>query len=124
MADKLFGTWGRWAAITATIMASLSAFSVTLGASARIMRPGLAQLYEFGIGAASLLDAAIPAQAQVAGKAIRDLVIPEECLIAAIIREGKFVVPRGETRLMEDDRVVFIGPAAVVHKAADMVTKQ
>ena len=36
-ADRLFGVWGRWAGITATIMASLSAFSVTLGASARIL---------------------------------------------------------------------------------------
>ena len=37
VADKLFGGWGRWAGITATIMASLSAFSVTLGASARVL---------------------------------------------------------------------------------------
>ena len=36
-ADRLFGPWGRWAGIIATIMASLSAFSVTLGASARIL---------------------------------------------------------------------------------------
>ncbi|MGD8993304.1 MAG: amino acid permease, partial [Desulfobacterales bacterium] len=36
-AERLFGGWGRWAGITATIMASLSAFSVTLGASARIL---------------------------------------------------------------------------------------
>jgi amino acid transporter/Trk K+ transport system NAD-binding subunit len=36
-ADRLFGPWGRFAAILATIMASLSAFSVTLGASARVL---------------------------------------------------------------------------------------
>jgi amino acid transporter len=36
-ADRLFGPWGRFAAIIATIMASLSAFSVTLGASARVL---------------------------------------------------------------------------------------
>jgi amino acid transporter len=36
-AERLFGAWGRWAGIIATIMASLSAFSVTLGASARIL---------------------------------------------------------------------------------------
>lgn len=36
-ADRLFGVWGRFAAILATIMASLSAFSVTLGASARVL---------------------------------------------------------------------------------------
>lgn len=37
VADTLFGPWGRWAGIIATIMASLSAFSVTLGASARVL---------------------------------------------------------------------------------------
>ncbi|MFC1705274.1 APC family permease [Planctomycetota bacterium] len=37
VADRLFGACGRWAAITATVMASLSAFSVTLGASARVL---------------------------------------------------------------------------------------
>jgi len=36
-AERVFGAWGLWAAITATIMASLSAFSITLGASARVL---------------------------------------------------------------------------------------
>ena len=36
-AERLMGPWGRLAGITATIMASLSAFSVTLGASARVL---------------------------------------------------------------------------------------
>lgn len=36
-AEQLFGPWGRWAGVIATIMASLSAFSVTLGASSRIL---------------------------------------------------------------------------------------
>jgi len=35
--ERVFGSWGRWAGIVATIMASLSALSVTLGASARIL---------------------------------------------------------------------------------------
>lgn len=37
VADRLFGPWGRWAGIIGTIMASLSALSVTLGASARVL---------------------------------------------------------------------------------------
>jgi len=87
-----------------------------------IERPGLAQLYEFGIGAASLLDAMIPEGASVAGKEIRELEISNECLIAAIIRDNEFVVPRGHVRIEVDDRIVFIGPADVVREAADMVT--
>ncbi|MDX1661574.1 MAG: amino acid permease, partial [Gemmatimonadota bacterium] len=37
VAEHLFGGWGRWAGIVATVMASLSAFSVTLGASSRVL---------------------------------------------------------------------------------------
>lgn len=36
-AGRLLGRWGSWAAIIATIMASLSAFAVTLGAAARVL---------------------------------------------------------------------------------------
>lgn len=36
-AERVLGPGGRWAGIIATIMASLSAFSVTLGASARVL---------------------------------------------------------------------------------------
>jgi Trk K+ transport system NAD-binding subunit len=83
-------------------------------------RPGLAQLFEFGIGAASLLDVNVPENALVASQEIRNLEIPRECLIAAIIRDNKFVVPRGKTRIEVGDRIVFIGPAAPVKKAHDM----
>ena len=34
---RVLGPWGSWAAIMATIMASLSAFAVTLGAAARVL---------------------------------------------------------------------------------------
>lgn len=37
LAERVLGMWGRWAGIIAPIMASLSEFSVTLGASARIL---------------------------------------------------------------------------------------
>ncbi|MBT8480299.1 MAG: amino acid permease, partial [Myxococcales bacterium] len=55
VAETVAGGWGRWAAITATIMASLSAFSVTLGASSRVLYalsrdghfpPGLSKLHK------------------------------------------------------------------------------
>jgi len=82
-------------------------------------RPGLAQLYEFGMGAASLLDVAVPEDARVRGELIRDLDVPKECVIAAIIRDNKFVGPRGGTKIEVDDRVFFIGPADVIREASD-----
>jgi Trk K+ transport system NAD-binding subunit len=81
--------------------------------------PVLAQLFEFGIGAASLLEVSVPEDANVKGKLIRDIDIPKGSLIAAIIRDGQFVVPRGATSIEVDDRVIFIGPASAIKKAFD-----
>jgi amino acid transporter/K+/H+ antiporter YhaU regulatory subunit KhtT len=82
--------------------------------------PVLAQLFEFGIGAASLLEVSVPENARVNGDLIRDIDIPKGCLIAAIIRDNQFVVPRGYTNIEVDDRVIFIGPASAIKKAFDI----
>jgi amino acid transporter/Trk K+ transport system NAD-binding subunit len=82
--------------------------------------PVLAQLFEFGIGAASLLEVSVPKNAKVNGNFIRDIDIPKGCLIAAIIRDNQFVVPRGDTNIEVDDRVIFIGPASAIKKAFDI----
>jgi Trk K+ transport system NAD-binding subunit len=82
--------------------------------------PVLAQLFEFGIGAASLLEVSVPKEAKVVGNLIRDIEIPKGCLIAAIMRDSKFVVPRGNTHIQVGDRVIFIGPASAIKKAFDI----
>ena len=87
-------------------------------------RPGLTQLFEFGIGAASVLDVMVPGESRVSGRPIRELDVPEECVIAAIIRDNQFVVPRGGTVIEAEDHVYFIGPAAVIRKACDMFTRK
>jgi len=82
--------------------------------------PVLAQLFEFGIGAASLLEVSVPTDAMVNGNLIRDIDIPIGCLIAAIIRDKQFVVPHGVTAIEANDRVIFIGPASAIKKAYDL----
>jgi Trk K+ transport system NAD-binding subunit len=85
-----------------------------------IDNPVLAQLFEFGIGAASLLEVSVPENAKVNGRLIKDIDIPRGCLIAAIIRDNQFVVPRGNTNIEVDDRVIFIGPASAIKKAFEL----
>jgi Trk K+ transport system NAD-binding subunit len=48
---------------------------------------------------------------------IQDIDIPRECVVAAVIREGKFVVPRGQTEILNGDHVVFVGPPSAVQEA-------
>lgn len=44
-----------------------------------------------------------------AGCTVKDVGLPEDCLVAAIRRDGRTLVPRGATRLHRGDRIVVIG---------------
>jgi len=83
-------------------------------------RPGVAQLFEIGRGVASLLGVTVSEKATVIGKVIREIDIPKECVVAAVIRGNDFVVPRGETLIESNDHVIFVGPASAIKKAQDI----
>jgi trk system potassium uptake protein TrkA len=59
-------------------------------------------------GQYSLVEEKIPAGAKAVGVAIKDLDLPQECVIAAIIRNGKMVLPRGVTVLEVGDEVLAV----------------
>lgn len=56
----------------------------------------------------SLVEEKIPSKARAIGMAIKDLTLPENCVIAAIIRHGKVVVPRGVTTFEEGDEILAV----------------
>lgn len=59
-------------------------------------------------GKYALVEEKIPAGAQAIGVAIKDLGLPEDCVIAAIIRDGNVQVPRGVSTLEADDEILAI----------------
>jgi trk system potassium uptake protein TrkA len=59
-------------------------------------------------GQFSLIDLVVSPEAVVVGAAIKDLHLPEECVIAGIIRKGKMNVPRGITKFEVGDEVLVI----------------
>jgi len=59
-------------------------------------------------GQYSLIEEKIPAGAPAIGIAIKDLALPEQCVIAAIIRQGVVIVPRGVTIMEELDEVLAV----------------
>jgi trk system potassium uptake protein len=65
-------------------------------------------------GALSVVEEKIPEGARAVGGAIQDLELPDPCVIAAIIRRGKMVVPRGATVFEVGDEVLAVtdGPGA------------
>jgi trk system potassium uptake protein TrkA len=59
-------------------------------------------------GKFSLVTEKIPAGARAVGVAIRDLPLPPNSVIAAIIRQGEIVIPRGPLEFEVDDEVLAI----------------
>lgn len=63
-------------------------------------------------GQYALVEEQVHPKAAAAGKAIRSLALPQECVITAVIRGGQLIIPRGETVLLAADEVL-----AVVHSS-------
>lgn len=63
-------------------------------------------------GLYSLVEEKVHPNSVANGKVVRDLNIPLRCVLAAIIRKGELIVPRGDTVLQTADEVL-----AVVHSA-------
>jgi trk system potassium uptake protein TrkA len=61
-------------------------------------------------GEYSLVEEKVHPTAVAAGKMIREISFPSECVVAAIIRRNKLLIPRGDTVFQPGDEVL-----AVVH---------
>jgi trk system potassium uptake protein TrkA len=72
-------------------------------------------------GRYSLVEEKIPAGSKVCGSAIRDLNLPANCVIAAIIRKGEIVLPRGTTTLQIEDEVLAITDTEGARQLAAML---
>ena len=84
----------------ADIMSSLIEEEMSLGDTMTLLK--------LRRGAYSLIEEKIPANAQAIGKAIKDLALPAECVIAGIIRHGNLILPRGATIFEPGDEVLAI----------------
>ena len=69
-------------------------------------------------GQYSLVEEKIPEGARAVGMAIKDLTLPDQCVIAGIIRKGKIVIPRGITTFEVGDEVLAVVGPDVADKLA------
>lgn len=63
----------------------------------------------------------VPELSKARGKKIRDLPLPSECVIAAIYRSGKLVIPHGDTVIKSGDIVALIGKEVTIRKVVDIL---
>ena len=73
-------------------------------------------------GRYSLVDEKVEKGARAIGKPLKDLGLPEECIIAAIIREGQVTLPRGSTTLQEWDEVLAVTTPESARQLSDLLS--
>ena len=84
----------------ADMMAKLIAEEMSLG--------DMMTLLKLRKGEVALVEEKIAPEAQAVGKMVRDLALPRNCTLAAIIRKDEVVPVRGETVLLQGDEVIAI----------------
>jgi trk system potassium uptake protein TrkA len=84
----------------ADILASLIQEEMSLG--------DMITLLKLRRGNYSLVEEKIPEGARAIGVAIKDLNLPDHCVIAAIIRQGEVMIPRGVTTFEAGDEVLAV----------------
>ncbi len=73
-------------------------------------------------GQYSLVEVVIRPGVQVVGTAIKDLPLPEQCVIVAILRKGDMIVPRGATVMEVGDEVLAVTDKDGAEQLADLFT--
>jgi len=90
----------------------MSAFSTTQIIGSLIeQRASLDQvvnLLPVGEGRVNVTEIILDTNAPVAGKYLKDTHLPDNALVAVLIRDGKPLIPRGNNRLLAGDRLVLI----------------
>lgn len=82
------------------ILASLSAEEMSIN--------DMMTLAKLRRGKYSLVEEKIAPQSPAIGMAIKDMPLPQNCVISGIIRKGEIVLPRGVTALEEGDEVLAL----------------
>jgi trk system potassium uptake protein len=96
----------------AEILASLIQEEMSLG--------DMITLLKLRRGNYSLVEEKIPEGARAIGLAIKDLTLPDHCVIAAIIRKGEVMIPRGVTTFEVGDEVLAVTDIAGASSLADL----
>jgi trk system potassium uptake protein TrkA len=99
----------------------LSSRLLSAGEVLRFVRRG-------GIVSVSLLEGAqaealeiiVATGSEVEGKALRNIKLPQECLICAIVHDNEAIIPNGDTVLYANDRIILFAKSELVKSTVPM----
>lgn len=81
-------------------------------------------LFKFRKGQYSLIEEKVHPQSAAAGKYLRDLQLPAECVIVAILRRAGMIIPHGDTQLEPADEVMALVHASSLPQLAALLGRQ
>jgi trk system potassium uptake protein len=99
----------------ATILSKLIAEEMSLG--------DMMTLLKLRKGEFSIVEEKVHPDSNAVGKKISELKMPSDCVLAAIIRNGKMVIPHGGTILESSDEIVAIVHESQVSQLAEVLAK-
>jgi trk system potassium uptake protein TrkA len=68
----------------------------------------LVPLLKLAGGKASLVEFIVAASSRTAGQRVDALELPAECVLVTVLRAGEIVIPRGDTTIEADDRIIAL----------------
>jgi trk system potassium uptake protein TrkA len=78
-------------------------------------------LFKIRRGNYSVVEEKIPQGAKAIGQALKDLDLAEYCVIAAIIRDGKMTLPRGDSVFQANDEIIAVTSSEGAKKLAELL---
>jgi trk system potassium uptake protein TrkA len=67
------------------------------------------------------VEVTVPEDSKAMGKKIKDLSLPHDCVVAAIYRGGKLIIPHGDTAIKSGDIIALIGKVGAIRKVVDIL---
>ncbi len=98
----------------ADLMAHLVAEEMSLG--------DMITLLKLNKGQFSLVQEKVHPNSSVVGKSLRELSLPNDCVIFAVIRHSELLIPRGDTVLKINDEILAVSKATQVKNLANLLS--
>jgi len=98
--------WGVDVAVsTPRMLAAMVEEAVSVG--------DLVQLLTLRQGQANLVEMTLPEDTPLAGRAVREVILPRDCALVTILRGGRVIVPQPDDPLEAGDELLFVASADV-----------
>ena len=80
-------------------------------------------LYKLADGAVEAVEFNAAANLKFLNRPLKELQLKPGLLVAAVVREGKIIIPDGDTKLLEGDRVIVIAKSLFLQDLNDILQK-